>query len=127
MPLIANGDVVGAESALRCLKWTGADGLMIGRATFGDPWVFAEVKAAMEGKELPQRPSLAQRVDVAVRQFELAYQDKGEKIACLEARKHFAWYLKGVAHSSYYKAQISALNTMEDVYRIAKGIKNDLV
>ena len=126
VPLIANGDVVGAESALRCLKWTGADGLMIGRATFGDPWVFAEVKAAMEGKELPQRPSLAQRVDVAVRQFELAHQDKGEKIACLEARKHFAWYLKGVAHSSYYKAQISTLNTMEDVYRIADGIKKDL-
>ena len=127
VPLIANGDITGAESAQRCLKWTGADGLMIGRATFGDPWIFGEVKAAMEGVELPQRPALAQRVDVAVRQFELAYGDKGEKIACLEARKHFAWYLKGVAHSSYYKAQISALNTMEDVYRIAQGIKNDLV
>ena len=56
----------------------------------------------------------------------MAEQDHGEHIACLEARKHFAWYLKGVAHSSYYKSQISALNTMEDVYRIAKGIKNDL-
>jgi nifR3 family TIM-barrel protein len=126
VPVIANGDVTGAESALRCLKWTGADGLMIGRATFGDPWIFAEVKASMEGNPIPQRPTLAERVDVAVRQFELAYQDKGEKIACLEARKHFAWYLKGVAHSSYYKAQISALSTMEDVYTIAKGIKNDL-
>ena len=126
VPVIANGDITGAESALRCLKWTGADGLMIGRATFGDPWVFAEVKAAMEGKEIPQRPALAERVDVAVRQFELAYRDKGEKIACLEARKHFAWYLKGVAHSSYYKTQISSLNTMDDVYRIAQGIKNDL-
>jgi tRNA-dihydrouridine synthase len=80
----------------------------------------------MEGKQILLRPSLAERVDVAVRQFELAYQDKGEKIACLEARKHFAWYLKGVAHSSYYKTQISALSTMEDVYRIAHGIKNDL-
>ena len=124
--VIANGDVTGEESALRCLKWAGADGLMIGRATFGDQWIFAEVKAAMEGKQIPQRPTLAERVDVAVRQFELAYQDKGEKIACLEARKHFAWYLKGVDHSSYYKTQISALSTMEDVYAIAKGIKNDL-
>ena len=126
VPVIANGDVTDGDSALRCLKWTQADGLMIGRATFGDPWIFAEVRAAMEGRQIPQRPMLAQRVDVAVHQFELAYQDKGEKIACLEARKHFAWYLKGVAHSSYYKAQISALNTMEDVYRIAQGIKNDL-
>ena len=126
VPVIANGDITGAESALRCLKWTGADGLMIGRAAFGDPWIFAEVKAAMEGSQIPQRPALSQRVDVAVRQFELAYQDKGEKIACLEARKHFAWYLKGVAHSSYYKTQISAISTMEDVYRIAKDIKREL-
>ena len=126
VPVIANGDVIGAESALRCLKWTGADGLMIGRATFGDPWIFAEVKAAMEGKPIPERPCLADRIAVAVRQFQLSEQDHGEHVACLEARKHFAWYLKGVAHSSYYKAQISALNTMEDVYRIADGIRKDL-
>ena len=126
IPVIANGDIVDAASANRCLQWTGADGLMIGRATFGDPWVFAEVKAAMEGQSIPQRPALSQRVDTAVRQFELAYRDKGEKIACLEARKHFAWYLRGVAHSSYYKEKISYIATMEDVYRIAEGIKRDL-
>ena len=126
IPVIANGDVVDAQSALRCLKWTGADGLMIGRATFGDPWIFTQVKAAMEGRELPQRPALAERVDTAVRQFELAYRDKGEKIACLEARKHFAWYLRGVAHSSFYKEKISHLSTMEDIYAIAAGIKKDL-
>ena len=126
IPVIANGDIVDGATAMRCLQWTGADGLMIGRATFGDPWVFSDVKAAMEGKPAPERLPLAQRVDTAVRQFEMAYQDKGEKIACLEARKHFAWYLRGVAHSSYYKEQISHLSTMEDVYRIAAGIKNDL-
>ncbi len=126
IPVIANGDVVDAESAQRCLKWTGADGLMIGRAAFGDPWIFSRVKAVMEGREVPQRPALAQRVDTAVRQFELAYQDKGEKIACLEARKHFAWYLRGVAHSSFYKEKISYIATMEDIYAIAAGIKKDL-
>ncbi len=126
IPVIANGDIVGAESAQRCLKWTGADGLMIGRATLGDPWVFAEVKAAMEGKEYAGRPALAERVDTAVRQFAMAYEDKGEKIACLEARKHFAWYLRGVSHSSYYKDQISHTTTMEDIFRIAEGIKKDL-
>lgn len=127
VPVIANGDVVDSDSALRCLKWTGADGLMIGRATFGDPWIFSQVKAAMAGETAPERPPLAQRVDVAVRQFELANSDKGEHIACLEARKHFAWYLRGVSHSSYYKAQISAIKTMEDIYRIAEGIRKDLV
>jgi tRNA-dihydrouridine synthase B len=126
VPVIANGDIVSGETAVRCKKWTGADGVMIGRATFGDPWIFAQAKAALAGEEIPERPVLSKRVDVAVRQFELAYEDKGEKIACLEARKHFAWYLRGVAHSNYYKEQISSIATMADVYRIADGIKKDL-
>ena len=126
VPVIANGDIVSGESAMKCRNWTKADGLMIGRATFGNPWVFPEVKAALAGEEIPARPPLAQRVDVAVRQFELAYEDKGEHIACLEARKHFAWYLRGVAYANYYKEQISAIKSMEDIYRIAEGIRRDL-
>ena len=126
IPVIANGDIVSGETAVKCQKWTHADGVMIGRATFGDPWIFGEAAAALRGEEAPERPPLAQRVDVAVRQFELAFQDKGEKIACLEARKHFAWYLRGVAHAAYYKTQISSISTMEDIYRIADGIRKDL-
>ena len=126
IPVIANGDVVDAASALRCLKWTGADGLMIGRATFGDPWIFSEVRAAMEGKEIPERPVLKDRIALAVKQFELSEQDHGEKIACLEARKHFAWYLRGVRNASYYKKEISSLTTMADIYRVAKEIVRDL-
>ena len=126
IPVIANGDIVDGESAVRCNNWTRADGLMIGRATFGDPWVFAQVKAAMEGQTAFQRPVLAKRVDVAVRQFELALEDKGEHIACLEARKHFAWYLRGVPYSNFYKEQISSIQKMDDIYRIADGIRKDL-
>ena len=126
IPVIANGDITGGESALRCWKRTGADGLMIGRSAFGDPWIFAEVKAAMAGQEYPGRPPLAERVAMAVEQFQLSEQDHGEHIACLEARKHFAWYLRGVPHSAYYKNQISSLNTMADIYRVAKDVVRDL-
>ena len=126
VPVIANGDIVDAPSALRCLHWTKADGLMIGRASFGDPWLFQQVRAAMEGRDIPERPCLQDRVATAVRQFELAKADKGEHIACLEARKHFAWYLRGVSHSAYYKNQISSIATMEDIYAIAAGICRDL-
>ena len=126
IPVIANGDIVDADSARRCLKWTGADGLMIGRATFGDPWIFAEVAAEMAGKEIPERPCLADRIAVAVEQFQMAEQDHGEKVACLEARKHFAWYLRGVRNASFYKREITSLTTMDDIYRVAKDVVRDL-
>ena len=126
IPVIANGDIVDAASALRCLKWTGADGIMIGRATFGDPWIFQQVSAAMAGLEVPERPVLKDRIAVAVKQFELSEADHGEHIACLEARKHFAWYLRGVRNASYYKKEITSMNKMEDIYRIAKDIVRDL-
>ena len=126
IPVIANGDVVDGATAVRCHKWTKADGVMIGRATFGNPWVFSQVSAALAGHDIPERPVLAKRVDVAVRQFELANEDKGEHIACLEARKHFAWYLRGVAYANYYKEKISGIQCMDDVYAIADGIRRDL-
>ena len=126
IPVIANGDITDGQAAVRCLKRTGADGLMIGRSTFGDPWIFEEVLAALRGEAYPGRPCLADRVAVALEQFRLSEQDHGEHIACLEARKHFAWYLRGVPHSSYYKNQITSLTTMEDIYRVAKDVVRDL-
>ncbi len=125
IPVIANGDVMDGVSARNCLRRSGADGIMIGRGSFGDPWLFAEVNAMYRDEEFG-RPILRDRVATAVRQFEMAKEDKGEHIACLEARKHFAWYLRGVSHSGYYKTQISAISAMEDIYRIAEGICRDL-
>ena len=61
-----------------------------------------------------------------MKQFQLSEQDHGEKVACLEARKHFAWYLRGVSHSSFYKKEISSLSTMEDIYRVAREVVRDL-
>ena len=126
VPVIANGDIVDGASALRCLKWTGADGIMVGRAVFGDPWIFEEIGAALAGEEYPGRPALKARIEVAVEQFRMSEQDHGEHIACLEARKHFAWYLKGVRNASYYKKEITSLKTMEDIYRVAKDVIRDL-
>lgn len=126
VPVIANGDVASAEDAVHILHYTGCDMAMIGRATFGNPWIFAQAKAALEGKPVPPLPPLEERCDTAVRQFELARDQKGEKIACLEARKHYAWYLKGVPHAVYWKSEISKIQTMEDIYKVTRGIKNDL-
>ena len=126
IPVIANGDVFSGEAALQCQKRSGADLIMLGRGVFGDPWLFQEVAAALAGQSTPPRPPLASRVDTAVEQFRLAEQDKGEHIACLEARKHFAWYLRGVPYSGYYKEKISHISTMADILDIAAGVKRDL-
>ncbi len=126
IPVIANGDVFDGPRALKCMQWTGADGVMIGRAAFGNPWVFKEAGDALAGREVSLRPPLRERVDTALRQFHMAAEDKGEHIACLEARKHFAWYLKGVAYAGYYKEKISHVSSMEEIEAIAKGIKEDL-
>ena len=127
VPVIANGDIWEAKDVLRILQHTKADMAMIGRGCFGNPWIFAQAQALLEGKELPPLPPLSERCDVAVRQFELSAAAKGERVAILEARRHYCWYLKGVSHSGYYKEQIVKMNTLEDVYQVTKGIKRDLV
>ena len=126
IPVIANGDVFSGQDAARILRYTGADGVMIARGVFGNPWIFQQAKAALAGEEIPPLPPLAQRCDTAVRQFELAARYKSEKIACLEARKHYAWYLKGVPYAGYWKGEISKITTLEDVYRVTAGIKREL-
>ena len=126
IPVIANGDIWKPEDAVRILQHTKADMAMIGRGCFGNPWLFQQAKAALEGGPIPPLPPLAERCDTAVRQFEIAAAAKGERVAVLEARRHYCWYLKGVSHSGYYKEQIVQMNTLEDVYRVTKGIKRDL-
>ena len=126
IPVMANGDVFSAAEAVHILKYTGADMAMIGRAAFGNPWIFQQAAAALAGEPVPPLPPLRERCETAVRQFELARDQKGEKIACLEARKHYAWYLKGVPHSGYYKEQICQVQTMDDIYAVTKGIQRDL-
>lgn len=126
IPVIANGDISDPEQLLRCRAHSGASLFMAGRAAFGDPWLFERLRAALRGETPPELPPLADRVDTALQQFALALEDKGEHIACLEARKHFAWYLRGVPHSGFYKEQISNISAFSDIERLAKEIKRDL-
>lgn len=126
IPVIANGDVFEAKDAVRILRYTGADMAMAGRGVFGNPWLLQQCAAALAGREVPDLPPLARRCETAVRQFQLAMEQKGERIACLEMRRHYAWYLKGVPYASYWKGQISQLQTADDVYRVTAGIQRDL-
>ena len=126
VPVFANGDIWKPEDAARILQHTRADGAMIRRACFANPWLFAQALAVLEGRPVPPLPPPPQRRDTAVRQIEPAAQLRGERVAVLEARRHYCWYLKGVPHAGYYKEQIVRMNTLEDVYQVTKGIKRDL-
>lgn len=128
IPVIANGDIWKPEDAERILLHTGADMAMIGRGCFGNPWIFQQAKAVLGGTApVSPLPPLAERCETAVRQIRMAASYKGEpRVAVLEARKQYCWYLKGIPHANYYKEQIVQMNTLEDVDRITKGIQRDL-
>jgi len=126
IPVIANGDVFSTKDAVRILKVTGADMAMVGRGAFGNPWLLEQCAAALEGREIPPLPPLAERMETAERQFQLALGHKGEKIACLEMRKHLAWYLKGVPYAAYWKDRACKISTAEEFETVVAGIKREL-
>ena len=126
LPVFANGDIFCAEDALKALRYTGAAGVMIGRAAFGNPWIFEQTRAALGGEEIPPLPPLRERLEVAHTQFKCAAEQKGEHIAALEARKYYAWYLKGVRYANYYKDKVSHLSTAEEISRLTVELQDTL-
>ncbi len=126
IPVIANGDVFTPEDAEHILRYTGCELAMIGRGAFGNPWLFTQGNAILEGREIPPLPPLSQRIDAAVAQIERLASVRGERAACLEARHHLPWYLHGVAYSGCYRQQLVHVETLEDVRKAAAGIKRDL-
>ena len=126
IPVIANGDIFAPEDAAHILRYTGCELAMIGRGSFGNPWLFRQGQAAIDGADIPPLPPLGERIDTAVAQIEELAAVAGERSACMEARHQLPWYLHGVAHSGYYKQQLVHVNTLEDIKKIAIGIKHDL-
>ena len=126
IPVAANGDVFAPQDVPHILAHTGADFVMIGRGSLGDPWIFERAHALMQTGVLPPLPPFAERIDTAVRQIELAVADKGERVALLEARKHVNWYLKGVSHVRDFKKRISALTRLDELYALADEMKTQI-
>lgn len=126
IPVIANGDIFAPEDAAHILRYTGCELAMIGRGSFGNPWLFRQGQAAIDGEDIPPLPPLSERIDMAVTQIEELAAVAGERNACMEARHQLPWYLHGVAHSGYYKQQLVHVDTLEDIRKIAIGIKHDL-
>ena len=113
IPVIGNGDVTGPESALAMLEETGCDGVMVGRAAQGNPWIFREITHYLEtGEKLP-RPDNVEKKAMVLRHAELLQETKGEYTAVREMRKHLAWYTAGMPHSARFRGMINSLETMK--------------
>lgn len=127
IPVTANGDIFSPEDAEHILRYTGSDMAMIGRGSFGNPWLFRQANALLARQPMPPVPPLNERIDRAVEQIEELSFRTGEHVACLEARHQLPWYLHGVAHSGYYKQQLVHVESLNELRHIAEGIKRDLI
>ena len=114
IPVVANGDVTSGESAVRLLRYTGADGIMVGRGAIGNPFVFSEIRAALSGEEYTE-PGVEERVETALMQLRIAIEEKGEEIAVRESRKQIAFYLRSFRGAATIRAQINRAETYDAV------------
>jgi tRNA-dihydrouridine synthase B len=126
IPVTGNGDIFSGSDALRMLEFTGCDAVMVGRGSFGDPWLFGRINAALRGEEEPAPPPLAERIDAAVGQIEALAERRGERFACLEARHQLPWYLHGIPYAGVYRRELTHVETLADLHRTAAAICRDL-
>ena len=115
IPVIGNGDVTGALSAKQMLEETGCDGIMVGRACQGNPWIFKEITQYLDTGVIPARPSAEEVCKVILRHAALQLKYKGEYTAVREMRKHVSWYTTGYPHSAKLRQKVNEMETYEEL------------
>lgn len=126
IPLIGNGDVETPQDAERMLRETGVDGVMIGRAALGDPWMIYRTVQYLETGKLMDEPSVREKMDVCILHMDRLIALKSEYIAVREMRKHASWYLKGVKGNGKARRGINECETREDVVRLLYGLVDEV-
>ncbi|NLM52382.1 MAG: tRNA dihydrouridine synthase DusB [Firmicutes bacterium] len=122
IPVIGNGDIAHPEDAARMLAQTGCDAVMIGRGAMGNPWLIRRTILYLETGRLPNEPTLAEKIALALRHLEMVVESKGEYIGVREMRKHLAWYLKGIKKASYYRNLIMRATTKAELQKILLSV-----
>ena len=115
IPVIGNGDIVDEESALKMFESTGVDGIMIGRGSFGNPWIFKKIKTFLESGKKIEEISNLEKLETMKTHIELAIQEKGEEVAVKEMRKHISWYTKNLKGSSAFRDSINKVETKREL------------
>lgn len=120
--VVANGDVTDGLSAKKLMDESGCKAVMVGRGALGRPWVFEQIDAYLERGELIPEPCVEKRMEIMLRHIELLCKYKGEKVGMLEARKHAAWYMKGIRGAAALRREICELSVIDDIKRIAQKV-----
>ncbi len=127
VPVIGNGDVNSLEDCLLMYEKTACDLVMIGRATYGRPWIFQNIYEHFAGLQLSLEPDFNQKLNIMLAHAKMIIENKGEKQGMREARKHVAWYIKGVKNAAYYRNACATLNEISDLEKLILQIKENEV
>ena len=122
IPVIGNGDVTSPQAAAALYEQTGCDLVMVGRGALGAPWLFSQIEAYLTHGTLLPEPPAAKRMAVLCRQAELAVAYKGERLALLQARKHAAWYMRGMRGAAEFRRAAGTLETMDDLRTLCRRV-----
>ena len=116
IPVIGNGDIRTADDAIRMHRQTGCDAIMIARGSFGQPWIFAQVRAMLEGRDVPPAPDVEERFSIALLHARLAAEyEPDPRGAAIEFRKHLGWYVKGLPESADLRRKLHTVNALSEV------------
>jgi len=124
VPVIGNGDIFTAADALRMMEETGCHGVMIARGAQGNPWIFSELRALLEGRDY-QPPTVAERLAVALEHAEALVAEKGARTGIAEARKHMAWYTHGIRGSASARGRLMTVNSLEEIREILRELERE--
>lgn len=122
IPVVGNGDVATPEDARRMIEATGCDLVMIGRGALGNPWLFAQTEAFLAGRPVPPAPSLPERMDVMLRHIRLMCNTAGEREGMRQARKHAAWYMRGLRGAAAFRDEAVRMACYDDARRLAQRV-----
>ena len=122
IPVIGNGDVESVESCKAMYEYTGCDLVMIGRGSYGRPWIFGQIRDYFQGKEPRLEPSLEEKMAIMRRHITLLTEDKGERAGMKEARRQAAWYIKGISGAAGFRSRFGTMERLSDLDELIKEI-----